>query len=71
MAGKSFIYFFYFLRTYNVSGSDAKKTSPGQSHQLLESSTAVMRAGLTEEQRRRLGLHRPGAVMKCVALKFL
>lgn len=30
-----------------------------------------MRAGLTEEQRRRLGLHRPGAVMKFLTLKFL
>lgn len=30
-----------------------------------------MRAGLTEEQRRRLGLDRPGAVMIFVTLKFL
>lgn len=46
-------------RTYDVSASDRKKPSPGQNQQLLQSGTAVMRAGLTEEQRRRLGLHRP------------
>lgn len=68
---ESFIFYFLFLfRTYDVSASDPKKTSPGQSRQLLHSETAVMRAGLTEEQRIRLGLHRPGAVMKYVPLKF-
>lgn len=70
MAGKSF-FFFFFFRTYDISVSDRTKNSPGQSQQLPQYGTAVMRAGLTEEQRRRLGLHRPGAVTIFVTLKSL
>lgn len=56
-------YIFFCLRTYSIPAIDQRNPRPGQTQHHLQPGTAEMRGGLTEEQRRRLGLHRPGVMM--------
>lgn len=59
----------FFLRTYSVPAIDQRNPRPGQAQHHLQPGTAEMHGGLTEEKRRRLGLHRPGVMMIFVFIK--
>lgn len=53
----------FFLRAYSISASDRRNLKSGQAQPHIRPWTAEMQGQPSEDQRRRLGLHRPGVII--------